>query len=71
MKRGWVLGLVFVVLTCFSGMANAILHDRGGGLIYDDVLMIRFFRFVQMADHLPAPGGEFYCICQQVGDNGE
>jgi hypothetical protein len=49
MKRGWVLALVLVVLTCFAGVANATLHNRGGGLIYDDVLMITCLQDVNYA----------------------
>jgi hypothetical protein len=44
MKRVRVLLLIFVAIFCFSGVSNASLWDRGGGLIYDDVLDITWLQ---------------------------
>lgn len=44
MKRKWMLLLVVVAVMSFSGVADATLYDRGGGLIYDDVLNITWLQ---------------------------
>jgi hypothetical protein len=45
MKRSFILlVLVVVVFVGFSAIANAKLWDRGGGLIYDDVLNITWLQ---------------------------
>lgn len=43
MKRGWIL-LCLVLVIGSAGVANGALWDRGGGLIYDDVLNITWLQ---------------------------
>lgn len=42
--------LALVSALGFSGMAQAALHDRGGGLIYDDVLDVTWLQDANYAD---------------------
>lgn len=44
MKRNWVRGWVLMAAMGISGAGQAALHDRGGGLIYDDVLDITWLQ---------------------------
>lgn len=44
MNRKWMLLLVLVAIFGFSGVANATLIDRGGGLIYDSDLNITWLQ---------------------------
>lgn len=44
MKRKWMLLLVLMGVLGFSGVADATLYDRGGGLIYDNVLNITWLQ---------------------------
>lgn len=39
-----IIAIVFVGVFLFAGMANATLWDRGGGMIYDDVLNITWMQ---------------------------
>ena len=44
MKKLWVLLLTMVLVFGYLGTSNATLFDRGGGLIYDDVLDITWLQ---------------------------
>ena len=49
MGRIRVLFLILVAVFGFSGVSNAELWDRGGGLIYDDVLKITWLQDANFA----------------------
>lgn len=59
MKRKWMLLLVVVAVMGFSGVADATLFDRGGGLIYDSDLNITWLQDVNYANtsHYITPEG--------------
>ena len=44
MKRRLLFFIVFVCLAGFSGTVNAMLWDRGSGLVYDDVFDITWLQ---------------------------
>jgi len=44
-----IITITFVLVFCLAGVSNAILIDKGGGLIYDDVLDITWLQDVNYA----------------------
>ena len=62
MERVRVLLLILVAVFGFSGVSNASLWDRGGGLIYDDVLNITWLQdanYAQTSGYVQSPSNGY------------
>ena len=62
MERVRVLWLILVAILGFSGVSNASLWDRGGGLIYDDVLNITWLQdanYAQTSGYVQYPSNGY------------